>query len=130
MTARRHRLAQRRMALGFTQEDLASRLGVDPTTVRRWENGTAENGPKPWLRPKLARHLQVSPEQLERLLIATEDTDPSGGEAVDQDREAGPSGVSPSLDLDQLRRGLHEVLTFGGATSASLEDWELTVLRH
>jgi tetratricopeptide (TPR) repeat protein len=98
--------------------------------VRRWENGTAENGPKPWLRPKLARHLQVSPEQLEQLLIATKDTGPSGGEAVDQTHEANPSGGSTSRELDQLRRGLHEVLTFGGATSASLEDWELSVLRH
>jgi transcriptional regulator with XRE-family HTH domain len=34
MAAKRHRLARRRKAVGFTQERLAERLGVDPTTVR------------------------------------------------------------------------------------------------
>lgn len=68
MAAKRHRLAQRRKTLGFTQEQLAQRLEVDPKTVRRWESGETEDGPQPWLRPKLARHLQVSAEQLEGLL--------------------------------------------------------------
>jgi transcriptional regulator with XRE-family HTH domain len=68
MAAKRHRLAQRRKALGYTQEQLAERLGVDITTVRRWESGETSNGPQPWLRPKLARHLQVSTDQLEELL--------------------------------------------------------------
>jgi transcriptional regulator with XRE-family HTH domain len=68
MAARRHRLAERRKNLGFTQEGLAERLGVDPTTVRRWESGETEGGPKPWIRPKLAQYLQVSPAQLEELL--------------------------------------------------------------
>jgi hypothetical protein len=36
MAVKRHRLAARRRALGFTQESLAERLGVHPTTVRRW----------------------------------------------------------------------------------------------
>jgi transcriptional regulator with XRE-family HTH domain len=116
------------MALGFTQEDLAARLGVDPTTVRRWENGTAENGPKPWLRPKLARHLQVSPEQLEELLAATEATD----ELLDADRtdSAADAAETHTHDLEQLRRSLHNVLAHGGITPASLDDWELTVVRH
>lgn len=126
MTARRHRLAQRRIALGFTQEDLADRLGVDPTTVRRWENGKAENGPKAWLRPKLARHLQVSPEQLEQLLIAIEEA----GEPPNQGHEAGSADGSGVDDLERRRRGFHETLTFGGATNGSVENWELAVLRH
>jgi transcriptional regulator with XRE-family HTH domain len=73
MATKRHRLAQRRKALGFTQEGLAEQLGVDMTTVRRWESGAIETGPQPWLRPKLARCLQVSIEQLAELLDA--DTD-------------------------------------------------------
>ncbi len=79
MAAKRHRLAQRRKALGFTQEGLAERLDVDPTTVRRWESGKTEGGPQPWLQPQLARCLQVSAEQLEELLNepVTVDGEPS-----------------------------------------------------
>ncbi len=68
MAAKRYRLAQRRKTVGFTQEGLAERLGVDPKTVRRWESGETEDGPQPWLRPKLAHCLQMSVEQLEELL--------------------------------------------------------------
>lgn len=68
MAAKRHRLAQRRKTVGFTQEKLAEQLGIDPTTVRRWESGETETGPQPWLRPKLARCLRVSVEELEELL--------------------------------------------------------------
>ena len=85
MAGRRHRLAQRRKSLGFTQESLAERLGVDSSTVRRWESGETEGGPQPWLRPKLARCLQVSTEQLEELLS-----------------EATAGGVrSPALNIDE-----------------------------
>ncbi|MGH3917175.1 MAG: helix-turn-helix transcriptional regulator [Pseudonocardiaceae bacterium] len=68
MAVKRHRLAQRRKTVGFTQEKLAEQLGVDSTTVRRWESGETETGPQPWLRPKLAHYLQVSVEQLDELL--------------------------------------------------------------
>ena len=75
MATKRYRLAQRRKTLGFTQEGLAEQLGVDMTTVRRWETGVTETGLQPWLRPKLARCLQVSTEQLAELLGT--DTDKS-----------------------------------------------------
>lgn len=71
MVTKRYRLAQRRKTLGFTQEGLAERLGVDTKTVRRWESGETEDGPHPWLRPKLAHCLQVSVEQLAELLNET-----------------------------------------------------------
>ncbi|MGH8566737.1 MAG: helix-turn-helix transcriptional regulator, partial [Gammaproteobacteria bacterium] len=67
MATRRERLAQRRKAVGFTQEGLAERLEIDRSTVVRWESGDSE--PQPWLRPKIARALQVSVEQLAELLI-------------------------------------------------------------
>jgi transcriptional regulator with XRE-family HTH domain len=41
--ARRGRLAQRRKALGLTQEDLAGLLGVERSTVVRWERGVARH---------------------------------------------------------------------------------------
>ncbi len=37
--AKRERLAPRRKALGLTQEDLAGLLGVQRSTVVRWERG-------------------------------------------------------------------------------------------
>lgn len=68
MALRRLRLAQRRKALGHTQDDLAALVGVDRTTVVRWER--AETEPQPWLRRKLANHLRVTPEELSELLEA------------------------------------------------------------
>ena len=64
--AKRERLAQRRKALGLTQEDLAGLLGVQRSTVVRWERGETE--PLPWIRPKLAATLQVSADRIEELL--------------------------------------------------------------
>src|SRR6202012_3277917 len=46
MTGRRQRLASRRRALGLSQELLAAELGVDRTTVGRWERG--ETDPQPY----------------------------------------------------------------------------------
>jgi tetratricopeptide (TPR) repeat protein/transcriptional regulator with XRE-family HTH domain len=59
-------MAQRRKALGLTQEQLAERLGVERTTVARWERG--ETQPLPWLRPRLAKALRVSADGIEELL--------------------------------------------------------------
>ena len=66
MALRRLRLAQRRKALGHSQEDLAALVGVDRSTVIRWERAQTE--PQPWLRRKLANHLRVTPEELIQLL--------------------------------------------------------------
>lgn len=71
MAARRGRLAKRRKSQGFSQESLAERLEVDEKTIRRWERGESE--PQPWLRPKLAQCLQVSPERLDELLAYGDD---------------------------------------------------------
>ena len=63
---KRQRLAQRRRALGLTQEALAELLTVQRSTVARWERGETE--PLPWFRPRLARALKVSADELENLL--------------------------------------------------------------
>lgn len=60
----------RRRARGFSQETLAEAAGVDRTTVARWEAGTTD--PQPWIRPSVARLLDVTLEQLEDLLTDTE----------------------------------------------------------
>src|SRR5262249_29524976 len=63
---KRQRFAQRRKAAGYTQEQFAERLGVDRSTVARWESADTE--PQPWLRPKIARALGVSLIELDELL--------------------------------------------------------------
>ncbi len=62
------RLAQRRKAVGLTQEQLAELLGVERTTVVRWERG--ETQPLPWLRPRLAQALGITADRIEELLAA------------------------------------------------------------
>jgi transcriptional regulator with XRE-family HTH domain len=64
--AKRHALAQRREIQGHSQETLARALGVELTTVGRWERG--ETSPQPWSRPKLADALAISLEELDHLL--------------------------------------------------------------
>ncbi|MFJ2006702.1 helix-turn-helix transcriptional regulator [Streptomyces chartreusis] len=77
MAAKRIRLARRRKSAGFTQEGLAERLSVERSTVGRWES--AETEPQAWLRPKLARALKVTTEELQALLddIVVTDDQPS-----------------------------------------------------
>lgn len=66
MGQKRLRLAQRRKALGYTQEGLAEALGCDRSTVIRWERGETE--PQPWIRPQLCQVLQLSVAELHQLL--------------------------------------------------------------
>ncbi|MDQ0776320.1 transcriptional regulator with XRE-family HTH domain [Streptomyces aurantiacus] len=66
MATKRIQLVQRRKAAGFTQEGLAEYLDVERSTVGRWESGETE--PQVWLRPKLARALNTSNEELQAAL--------------------------------------------------------------
>jgi transcriptional regulator with XRE-family HTH domain len=66
MATQRDGLARRRAAMGFTQESLAEQLGIDRSTVGRWERGTMT--PQPWNQPDLAKALNISLDTLDRLL--------------------------------------------------------------
>ncbi|MFE4367298.1 helix-turn-helix transcriptional regulator [Streptomyces sp. NPDC056835] len=66
MASKRIRLAQRRKSAGFTQETLAEHLGVERSTVGRWES--AETEPQAWLRPKLARAFKITSDELQAAL--------------------------------------------------------------
>lgn len=68
MVAKRRRLAERRKVIGYTQEALAEQLGIERSTVVRWERGETE--PQPWVRPLLANALQVSLADVHDLLCA------------------------------------------------------------
>lgn len=59
-------LAERRRTLGYSQEKLAELLGVDRTTVGRWESGKV--APQPPQRRSLATALEVSLQELDVLL--------------------------------------------------------------
>jgi transcriptional regulator with XRE-family HTH domain len=82
VSRRRVDLARARRAAGLTQEELAGRIGVDRSTVGRWEAGSVD--PTLWARGELARALGVSPETLGELL---------GDAAGDA-----PTGPLPRLD--------------------------------
>src|SRR3981189_3723974 len=75
MATRRASLAQRRAAMGYTQESFAVHLGVERSTVARWERGVAT--PQPWSEPDIAKALKISVDALVELLA----TD-SGGLAI------------------------------------------------
>ncbi|WP_263168960.1 helix-turn-helix domain-containing protein [Streptomyces sp. SCSIO ZS0520] len=66
MATRRESFVKRRRALGFSQESLADAVGVDRSTVGRWETGETE--PQPLHRPGLCRELRVSAAQLESMI--------------------------------------------------------------
>ncbi len=69
---RRVELAAARKAAGHTQEALAAALHVDRSTVIRWEAGS--NAPVPYLWPKLAKLLGVTPERLQVLLLVDDES--------------------------------------------------------
>ncbi|GAA4888801.1 MULTISPECIES: helix-turn-helix domain-containing protein [Pseudonocardiaceae] len=74
MPGKRDRLARQRHAIGLTQEQLAAVLGVERSTIYRWESG--EVAPRPDLQPKLARALSVTPAELANLLVIDDNPSP------------------------------------------------------
>jgi DNA-binding XRE family transcriptional regulator len=102
MARRRHSLAARRKAVGLSQEGLAHLVGVDRSTVVRWERADTE--PQPWHRPKLARALKVSVEELAVLLADVNVMPPTTSSVSDVDRQqffrlTGTVMALPWLDL-------------------------------
>ena len=95
MIAKRRAFADRRQIVGHSQETLARLVGVEPTTVGRWERG--ETCPQPWCRPKLAGALGVSVEELDTMLAegqpvedersGTSEPQETGEPPVDRERD-------------------------------------------
>jgi transcriptional regulator with XRE-family HTH domain len=115
--AKRGRLAQRRKAVGLTQEQLAGRLGVERTTVVRWERG--ETQPQPWLRPRLATALAVSADRIEELLaaVAAPDSTPGRAAVVPRQLPAAVAGFSGrAAELAALTRVLDQAGAGGPGT--------------
>ncbi|MFJ8443804.1 helix-turn-helix transcriptional regulator [Kitasatospora griseola] len=104
MAPRRKRFAQRRKALGYSQETFANELGVAVSTVTRWEAGATD--PQGYLRPKMARVLKVTPEGLGNLLAP---------EATVPDRPL-VFAAAPLGDTDDMKR--RDVLSLLAVTGA------------
>lgn len=90
MTIRRQGLVRRRRMLGLSQQQLAERVGVDRSTVVRWER--SESSPHPWHRPKMARALKITAEELDDLLL---DRGPAEGPQTErlEHAAANPAGI-------------------------------------
>ncbi|MBW1602186.1 helix-turn-helix transcriptional regulator [Streptomyces sp. JJ66] len=110
-------LAERRKALGYSQEKLAELLGVDRTTVGRWESGRIK--PQPPQRRGLAIALEVTLAELDALLAQPR--------AAIQEATAHQSSDHPGPgDPDEMiRREFLRILTVSGAlTALPLEEAE------
>ncbi|MCX5055948.1 helix-turn-helix transcriptional regulator [Streptomyces sp. NBC_00452] len=88
-------LAERRRALGYSQERLAHALGVDRRTVGRWE--TRETTPQPPLRPRLAELLHLDLDELDALVGQPQAARPESAGSPPRDHHG-------SGDLDDMIR--------------------------
>ncbi len=107
-------LAGVRKAAGHTQESLAAALHVDRSTVIRWEDG--DQAPLPYLRPKLARLLGQSPEQLRELIDHNVEAQLGGKRGSVQTIEQGKIAVRSGIDNQRDAR-VQRPTTRSGRTS-------------
>lgn len=142
MPVRRRGLAYARKAAGYSQESLAEAMGVDRTTVIRWEAGDCQPQPLHW--PRLAGVLGITSDELRGLLgepVARHGL-PAAPAAVELMRHDGPvidrravligtAAVAVLLgDAETLRRDLADAVDHAAMSDASLDDWEHTVFQH
>jgi len=104
------RLSERRKAMGYSQEKFAHALGVDRTTVSRWERG--ETTPECVHRPKMAELLRLDITELGTMLARrpAHDAQPTKPPS----RPVHGSGESD----DMIRRKFLRLLTVSGALTA------------
>ncbi|WP_030345700.1 helix-turn-helix domain-containing protein [Streptomyces sp. NRRL S-1022] len=102
-------IADRRRALGFTQEGFAEAVGVDRRTVGRWETGKSR--PQPPQRPKVAEVLQMDLDELDALLTPAE--------VLPKPAQLASSVHHGPGDPDEMiRREFLRLLTVAGAVAA------------
>ena len=101
--AKRVGLIQARKAAGYTQESFAEAVGVDRSTVVRWEAGDHE--PLPYLWPKIACLLSVSRDELKEFLrlppsVPGGDVVPTAGSDEPSDHVSAPGGLLLPVVID------------------------------
>ncbi|MEV0426485.1 helix-turn-helix transcriptional regulator [Micromonospora sp. NPDC050495] len=126
MALKRHRLCQRRKALGYSQERLADLLGVDRSTVVRWEN--AETNPQPWHRTRIASALGVTLEQLDDMLVDVS-LAAHRGRTMGEDTHRPGSGAARQELTDGLRTFLTSYLATSDGPAPSHAEVRLAVGR-
>jgi transcriptional regulator with XRE-family HTH domain len=137
MAVKRAQLAQKREAAGLSQEDLAEKIGVDRSTVVRWESGTTK--PQPALRHRLADTLGLTVGELAGLLGVGDPPEPVASE---------PASVEESMERRQLLEGLTVLAATSPAAGAAealestrleirsalpgsdLDDWEQSLAEY
>jgi transcriptional regulator with XRE-family HTH domain len=135
--ARRTSLIRRRTAQGLSQERLAEQLGVDRTTVARWEAGTS--APQPWQRPNLAQALGITLAECDALLrpasrgpstdtVQAEPSDPDGGAEM-QRRNLLTATAAHAVGAAACTRLVEALLIAVNATPLTLHQLALGV-RH
>ncbi|MBB6421954.1 helix-turn-helix transcriptional regulator [Streptomyces sp. AK010] len=107
-------LAERRRALGYSQEGLAHALGVDRRTVGRWE--TRETTPQPPLRPRLAELLHLDLDELDALVGQPQAARPESTGSPSRDHHG-----SGDLD-DMIRRQFLRAIAVTSALVALPDD--------
>lgn len=106
MSTRRNYLIQRRRAAGLTQEALAAALGVDRSTIARWEAGASVPGL--WARRQLAEALEISVEAVVDLI---------------EDRPLASATLPEILPADAERSEARRLLGHAGAVVFGSEAW-------
>lgn len=119
MAVKRDRLAARRKTVGFSQEQLAESLRIDRSTVGRWESGETE--PQPWIRPKLAKALQVSADQLNDLLSEENPATTTDMRSVTQQVSVGARIADLRRERNLTQESLAERAGLSAVTVAKLE---------
>lgn len=149
MGNRRDAFAARREQMGYTQESFGAAVGVEFSTVGRWERGDLT--PQPYRRRGIANALNVSLDELDALLTPTRQAfsvtaePPDPAEADDMNRRdllrlfsmtgavlALPAGETALGDVDRLAAAAHTgmVDTAGAAEFAQLNShlWRVYAL--
>ena len=122
---KRVRLIERRKVVGLSQEDLAGRINVARSTVGRWEAG--DHPPQPFLRPPLARALNVTLEELEFLLVIGDPPATSGATTHGPSDAAATVGGFAGPEGDTVDR--REFMALAGTTFAGVVLTPTTVLQ-
>lgn len=128
----RDQLRRLRAAMGFTQESLALELGIDTTTVRRWELGETE--PKPHNQRKLTRLLKIDIGSLLELLAHSETNDGNSQSETVLSESHRWAQVVPPNDFEnptQAPLGLRQSLTESRfSTTSSLKEVDADMIRR